>query len=109
MKATSILQGRGLLGTGQLQWFDILLQPRSSLFQSDLSTGGVTIQSTPSMMNTEKEVGLDRQPVLLGFAERDSTFGALSSCKAVQISIKNMTFISFCLVSFFLLLKTKSI
>lgn len=61
------------------------------------------------MMNTEKEVGLDSQPVLLGFAERDSMFGALSSCEAVQISIKNITFISFCLVSLFLLLMSKSI
>ncbi|RMC02891.1 hypothetical protein DUI87_20084 [Hirundo rustica rustica] len=42
-----------------------------------MALSGVTIQSIPSMMNTEQEVGLDNQPLLLGFA--DSTFGALSS------------------------------
>lgn len=47
--------------------------------------------------------------VPLGFTERDPTFGALTLWETVQISIKNMTFTSSCLVSLLLLLKSKSI
>lgn len=48
---------RGLLGTTQLpEWWYNLLHLRNLLVQSDLSTGGVTIQSTPSTMNTENKV-----------------------------------------------------